>query len=184
MLPDFRVRQRDYLLEISRTITQELDLDKVLERILNISIEMLAGQAGIIALRKLTGGWNVRVAHGLPPAFLKFIESLLSQLPDIGQAHFSEVDIAEINQRLQELTYTASMGYYTSVALPMISRGSIVGVVFIFRNYSGTFSANDHVILASFANQAAIAVQNAQYFAQVTQEKLRLDALLDRKSVV
>lgn len=179
MLPDFRVRQRDYLLEISRTITQELDLDKVLERILNISIEMLAGQAGIIALRKLTGGWNVRVAHGLPPAFLKFIESLLSQLPDIGQANFTEVDIAEINQRLQELTYTASMGYYTSVALPMISRGSIVGVVFIFRNYSGTFSANDHVILASFANQAAIAVQNAQYFAQVTQEKLRLDALLD-----
>ena len=27
MLPDFRVRQRDYLLEISRAITEELDLD-------------------------------------------------------------------------------------------------------------------------------------------------------------
>ena len=52
MLPDFRVRQRDYLLEISRALTQELDLDKLLERILNISIEMLAGQAGLIALRR------------------------------------------------------------------------------------------------------------------------------------
>ncbi len=30
MLPDLRVRQRDYLLEILRAITQELDLDKVL----------------------------------------------------------------------------------------------------------------------------------------------------------
>ena len=45
MLPDFRVRQRDYLLEISRALTQELDIEKLLARILKISIEMLAGQA-------------------------------------------------------------------------------------------------------------------------------------------
>jgi GAF domain-containing protein len=50
LLPDFRVRQRDYLLEISRAITQELNLDSLLARILTISIEMLAGQAGLIAL--------------------------------------------------------------------------------------------------------------------------------------
>jgi len=68
MLPDFRVRQRDYLLEISRALTQELDLDKLLERILNISIEMLAGQAGLIALRSETQGWQIRVSTGLPPA--------------------------------------------------------------------------------------------------------------------
>ena len=45
LLPDFRVRQRDYLLEISRMLTQELDLEKLLARILRVSIEMLAGQA-------------------------------------------------------------------------------------------------------------------------------------------
>ena len=50
MLPDLRVRQRDYLLEIGRAITQELDLDNLLARILNISVEMLAGQAGLISL--------------------------------------------------------------------------------------------------------------------------------------
>ena len=52
MLPDFRVRQRDYLLEISRALTQELDLEKLLARILRIAIEMLAGQAGLIALKE------------------------------------------------------------------------------------------------------------------------------------
>jgi hypothetical protein len=57
MLPDIRVRQRDYLLEISRALTQELDLDALLERILRISIEMLAGQAGLLVLRGDTGGW-------------------------------------------------------------------------------------------------------------------------------
>jgi hypothetical protein len=30
MLPDFRVRQRDYLLEIGRAITLELNLDNLL----------------------------------------------------------------------------------------------------------------------------------------------------------
>ena len=59
MLPDFRVRQRDYLLEISRALTQELDLDKLLGRILYISAEMLAGQGGLIALRSEKGGWKV-----------------------------------------------------------------------------------------------------------------------------
>ena len=52
MLPDFCVRQRDYLLEISRALTQELDLEKLLARILRIAIEMLAGQAGLIALKE------------------------------------------------------------------------------------------------------------------------------------
>ena len=32
MLPDFRVRQRDYLLEINRAITEVLDLEQVLNR--------------------------------------------------------------------------------------------------------------------------------------------------------
>ena len=71
MLPDFRVRQRDYLLEISRALTQELNLDKLLERILYISAEMLAGQAGLIALRSKPGGWTVAATHRLPPAFAR-----------------------------------------------------------------------------------------------------------------
>ncbi len=69
MLPDFRVRQRDYLLEIGRALTQELNLDKLLARILNISVEMLAGQSGLIILRNEEGGWNLATSHGIPPLF-------------------------------------------------------------------------------------------------------------------
>jgi GAF domain-containing protein len=70
MLPDLRVRQRDYLLEIGRAITQELDLDKLLARILNISVEMLAGQAGLISLRGEEGGWTIGTSHGIPAPFI------------------------------------------------------------------------------------------------------------------
>ena len=76
MLPDFRVRQRDYLLEISRALTQELNLEKLLARILRIAIEMLAGQAGIIALKE--DGWRVAAAQGIPPAFISYLTPLLA----------------------------------------------------------------------------------------------------------
>ncbi|MDR3574071.1 MAG: ATP-binding protein [Anaerolineaceae bacterium] len=178
MLPDSRVRQRDYLLEIAQALTQELDLDKLLERILVISIEMLAGQAGLIALRSQTGGWRVRVSNGLPPAFLRYVEPLLTQIPPDPE-NPQNYELSEINRRLASLTFTASMGSLTGVALPLLARSKVVGVIFIFRGYPGGFSANDRSLLQSFATQAAIAVQNAQLYSQVNEEKQRLDALLD-----
>lgn len=171
MLPDFRVRQRDYLLEISRALTQELDLEKLLARILRIAIEMLAGQAGIIALKE--DGWRVATAHGIAPAFLSYLSPLLEE------ENVRELNVSELNRMLKELTYTASMGLLNGTALPLAAHGQVIGVIFIFRNYQDLFTPNDRVILQSFADQAAIAVFNARLYGQVSYEKQRLDALLD-----
>lgn len=172
MLPDFRVRQRDYLLEISRALTQELDLEKLLARILRIAIEMLAGQAGLIALKDQEG-WRVAAAHGIAPAFLSYLTPLLAE------ENVRELDVRELNRMLQELTYTASMGLLNGTGLPLATHGQVIGVIFIFRNYPDLFTQNDRVLLQSFADQAAIAVFNAQLYGQVSYEKQRLDALLD-----
>ncbi|MBI9046239.1 MAG: PAS domain-containing protein [Anaerolineaceae bacterium] len=180
MLPDFRVRQRDYLLEISRALTQELDLDKLLGRILHISIEMVVGQAGLIALRSKTGKWRVHVSHALPPAFLKIIEPYLSEIkPTTDDEESTDWEIPEINRILKKLTHAASLGLLTGVGLPLLTNKMVVGVIFIFRGYRSVFSKNDRALLQSFADQAAIAVQNAQNYAQITQEKQRLDAILE-----
>lgn len=177
MLPDFRVRQRDYLLEIARALTQELDLETLLDRILQISEEMLAGQAGLIALREPSGNWRVSVSHSIPKQFLRFIEPLLSSVSE--QAAEERSEIPEINRILKELTFSASLGFLTGVGLPLIARQKVIGVIFIFRSYAGKFSTNDQTLLSSFANQAAVAVQNAQLYSQVREEKQRMDALLD-----
>jgi PAS domain S-box-containing protein len=173
MLPDFRVRQRDYLLEISRALTQELDLEKLLARILRISIEMLAGQAGLIALKE-QDGWRVATAHGIAPAFLSYLTPLLAE------EKVRELDVRELNRMLKELTYTASQGLLNGTALPLSTHGQqLIGVIFIFRNYPDLFSPNDRLLLQSFADQAAIAVFNARLYGQVSYEKQRLDALLE-----
>jgi len=171
MLPDFRVRQRDYLLEISRALTQELDQEKLLARILRIAIEMLAGQAGIIALKE--DGWRVATAYGIAAAFMSYLTPLLAE------ENVRELDVSELNRMLKELTYTASMGLLNGTALPLAAHGQVIGVIFIFRNYQDLFTSNDRVILQSFADQAAIAVFNARLYGQVSYEKQRLDALLD-----
>lgn len=177
MLPDFRVRQRDYLLEIARALTEELDLDALLNRILTVSVEMLAGQAGLIALRTETGGWKVQVSQGIPPIFLRFLTPYLSQIPENPDPQ--RFELPEINRVLKELTRTASLGLLTGVGLPLVARQKVAGVIFIFRSYPDLFSANDRTLLSSFANQAAIAVQNAQLYTQINRDKQRLSALLD-----
>src|SRR5512139_3271068 len=171
MLPDFRVRQRDYLLEISRALTQELDLEKLLTRILKIAIEMLAGQAGLIALKE--EGWRVAAAHGIASQFLSYLTPLLAD------ENVRELNVNELNRMLKELTYTASMGLLNGTALPLAAHEQVIGVIFIFRNYPDLFTPNDRVLLQSFADQAAIAVFNARLYGEVSYEKQRLDALLD-----
>jgi K+-sensing histidine kinase KdpD len=177
MLPDFRVRQRDYLLEIARAITQELDLDKVLERILRHAADLLAGQAGLVALRAQQGGWRLAASHGIPEALRSYLDPILAAVPDHEDP--ARFEIPEINRILQRLARQVSLGLLTGVGLPLIAQNRVMGVIFVFRNYRGSFSRNDRSLLQSFADQAAVAVQNAQLYAQTRQEKQRMDAVLD-----
>ena len=177
MLPDHRIRQRDYLLEITRSLTQELNLDILLQRILELAAEMLAGKAGLIALREEEGGWNIGASYGIQPTFLQYLEPILAEIPEKEDQAGQE--LPQVNRMLQLLTKRASMNLLTGVGLPLISEKRVIGLIFIFRGYEGSFSKNDRAILQSFADQAAIAVINAQLYTQVSRDKSRLDALVD-----
>jgi len=198
MLPDYRTRQRDYLLEIARAMTQELDLEKLLERILRLSVEILAGQAGLITLLDDTssdatnsaGNWSIAAAHGISPEVLEHLEPLLADVsraenqagpdPDSDEENPDQFGTPEVNRLMQTLTQVARTNLLSGVALPLSTRSErVIGLIFVFRAYRGSFSTNDRNLLQSFANQAAIAVQNAQLYTQVRREKQRLDALLD-----
>ncbi len=177
MLPDFRVRQRDYLLEISRALTEELDLATVLTRILHAATELLAGQAGLVVLREEEARWRIRAHYGIPDPFLDSFKPMLADIPEHGDAR--RFALPEINRRLRASTEAASLGLQHGVALPMVARNEVVGLIYIFRSYATAFTNNDRTLLASFANQAAIAVHNARLYQQTSAEKRRLDAILD-----
>lgn len=177
MLPDFRIRQRDYLLEISRALTSELNLDALLTRIVRFAVEMLAGQAGLIALRSDEGHWEIAAAYGIPGGFVRYLNTHLRNITpseeDVQQ------ELAQVYESLQGLTKNTSLGLLASVGLQLVVFERVIGVIFIFRGYASRFSTNDRALLQSFATQAAIAVNNAQLYTQVSRDKQRMDALLD-----
>lgn len=173
MLPDHRVRQREYLLEISRALTEELNLNTLLSRILHIAIEMLSGHAGFIALAGDAGDWHIAINQGIPPALLSYLETWLASLSESEEG--TEERIPEINRMLSDI----SMGMITGVGIGMKVQQSTIGQIFVFRNYRASFSTNDYSILNSFANQAAIAVRNARLYTQVTRQNLRMAGLLN-----
>jgi len=81
MLRDYQVRQREYLLEISRAITAQLDLDAVLRLIIQYAVEMLRGRAGLIALRQDDGTFHVRASYGLPAKLPHLFAPLFADIP-------------------------------------------------------------------------------------------------------
>jgi PAS domain S-box-containing protein len=178
MLTDYRVRQRDHLLEISRALTAQLDLDELLEMVLEAATEMLSGQASLIALRDPDeGDFEIRASYGLPQALVPYFEPLLSDIPDYADP--SRFQIPGLAEKLGKIVTQLALHLQQVVALPMSIGEDLIGVLYVFRSYGSRFTSNDRRVLASFADQAAIAVYNAQLYERVSQEKRRLDAILE-----
>jgi PAS domain S-box-containing protein len=169
------IRQRDYLLDISRAITSQLSLSEVLRRILQAATEMLGGQAGLIALADSREAFTVRASYGVNPAVLHLFAPLLTDIPRSDPESFA---IPELDRKMQLVAHAAGLGLHQVVALPMTIGSEMVGVVYIFREYGGRFDRNEIRLLQSFADQAAIAVHNARLYEQMSTEKQRLDAIL------
>ena len=180
MLIDYRVRQREYLLAISRALTAQLDLEEVLRLILQSAVEILAGKAGIIALQDQDGGFHIRAAFGIAARLLDLFSPLIAAIPDPRDKDRGA--IAEFERRMRQVTQASDLDLTQAVSLPMQVGGNLLGVIFIFRGGSITFTLNDRQMLRSFADQAAIAVHNAQLYRQVSQEKQRLDAILEHSA--
>jgi len=177
MLTDYRVRQREYLLEISRALTAQLNLDELLQMVLEAATKMMTGQAGLIALRGPDGSFAIGASYGLPQALLPYFESLLTDIPD--DADRSRFHIPGLADKLGRVVAGLGLRLQQVVALPMPIGRELIGVLYVFRAYGTRFTANDRQVLATFADQAAVAVHNAQLYERLSQEKHRLDAILE-----
>lgn len=177
MLTDYRVRQREYLLEISRALTAQLKLDELLQMVLEAATNMLAGQAGLIALRGPDGSFTIHASYGLPSALVPYFAPLLTDIPD--DADHRRFHIPGLAEKLGLVATELGLRLQQVVALPMSIREELIGALYVFRAYGTRFTADERQILASFADQAAIAVHNAQLYERISQEKRRLDAILE-----
>lgn len=175
----YQLRQREYLLEISRAITSRLDLPSVLRLILNSAADLVRAEAGLVALRR---GQNTALAihahYGIPAVLLSLFTPLLDDFPLQAEGYV----LPDLQARLNLVARAVRLPLSQVIALPLIFEDRLLGIIYLFRGGSVAFSVNDRDVLASFADQAAIAVRNAQLYQQVSAEKRQLDAIIEHSA--
>ena len=174
---DHRLLQREYLLEISRALTEQLDLGSVLSLVIDYAVQMTSGTSGLIALydEENSGELRISVSSGLSredlPAFARLLSLTPSDLPQRGDAILREI-ATDTGLTLRQMS-----------ALPLTLRDTLVGMIFVFRAaLNVAFSDDDRRVIREFADQAAIAVSNARLYQRVLREKQHLDAMIEQSA--
>ncbi len=178
-----RIAALTVLQDVARDLTSELDLNKLLRKILHSAVRVLKASAGSLLLwDEATNELVFAVTDGGAGEALEG-----RRMPaDKGIAgwvftHCQPDIVHEV--RSNDRFYSAideSLGYRTSslVAVPMIAKGQGIGVLEVLNKKSGRrFDENDRDILYALAGQAAIAIMNARLYQEVCEEKDRIIAL-------
>jgi PAS domain S-box-containing protein len=169
-----RLRQHEILLHISNVMTAQLDINALLSLIINSAVDLLAGNAGVIALRDESGELHIHAAAHIPQSQWSAFNTLVSRYQANPKHVFAQEDVIDtrhlIPMTLRQMT-----------SLAMTYHGTQIGVIFVFRQaVNVAFDSADQALLSAFANQAAIAVTNARLFQSLVREKQHLAAIVEQ----
>ena len=178
-----RIAALTVLQDVARNLTSELDLNKLLRKILHSAVTVLKASAGSLLLwdeatNELVfvvtdGGAGEALEGQRMPADRGIAGWVFThRQPDI-------VHDVRSDERFYR-TIDESLGYRTSslITVPMITKGQGIGVLQVLNKKSGErFDQNDRDILYALAGQAAIAIMNARLYQEVRDEKDRIIAL-------
>ncbi len=173
---NYRQRQLEALLEISRALTSRLDLPSLLRTILGYAAEMVRAEVGYVALTTSQHTLRLTTGYGLPSDVFHALAPYLAQKSPAGE-FWTET---ELRRQLKIVAETTGLALEQVVALPLVlADEEIVGGIFLFRSGSVAFTPGDRSLLRDFADQAAIAVRNARQMEQLREEKARVEAVIE-----
>ncbi len=184
-----RLNELSTLLQTSAYVLSSLDSQTVLNRILNqvehlLNVEMSA----IVALDERVGVFRFQASHGFPQ---KHIESL-SIIPNdpnsvITRAIQDGIPVQVSNTETDSEfviphEQARSAGYHSLLAIPLNTQHAPPSALLIFRAEPHIFTTQEITLLSNFANQAAMAIENAALYARsdtrLQEQTRRLEALI------
>lgn len=177
-LSNYQLRQRDYLLRINQAISAQLDLQTVLSLVVEYAVEIVAGNYGFIALYESPDDeLHIAVAHNIVPEQYTAFAPLLRELASAETAHDAQAEAVWRSAEQLQLPLRQM------VALPLLSRDAPIGVIVVFRAaVNVAFTLADQALIAAFASQAAVAVQNARLYQSAVEEQQRLHAIIEQSA--
>ena len=171
------LRQQTAMAEVLRIISgARADLSNVLNVVLSRAVELCDAQEGLIT--RVDGETMVHVAaHGeFTRGVLGLVVPVNNDLLNGRAVHFPDLSEPAVLATLHEAERDVVVrgGLKTMLAAPMYRDTTLGGVVVLMRNDIRPFSPSQITLLQTFADQAAIAIENARLFQELENRNTEL----------
>lgn len=147
--------------ELQRDIGLELDLDKLLEKILEHTFEFLNCDRGVILMPDENGQFVPRVYKTIKEGKLTISSTLLKQVQK-EKAGILSSD-AQMDNRFKGARSIIMQGVRASMAVPILHQDDLLGIMVIDSMVAvNAYTEKDLYLLSNIANQAAQFIKNLQ----------------------
>ena len=166
-----RQSQLGALMGVGRAINSSLGLSRVLEEVMDTLIELMRAERGFLMLRESNGELSVRIARGLAHINLEE-EAFNVSRTIVGQVAESGEPILT-NNALDDPRFGSQMSIAmhqlrSILCAPLKIKNQLIGVIYVDnRARAGIFKEPDLGLIMAFADQAAVAIDNAQLFEDI-----------------
>jgi adenylate cyclase len=168
-------RQLRALQEVGAVINSSLEQTEVLNAVMDTIIQLTGAERGFMMLvDEDTGEFQVEVARNINRETLEgsSFEISLSIVNSVAKSGDPVVTTnAQADPRFAGQESIISYNLRSILCVPLKIKDNIIGVIYADnRIVSGIFVDADRDLLASFANQAAVAIENARLFRQIREQ--------------
>lgn len=159
------------LTEISQVINSSLDLDDVLRFVMDNIIRLTGAERGFMMLRDASGQMTSRIARNWEQESLNESEhavsrTVMQRVIETGEAVLTTN--AQEDPRFGGQESIIAFNLRSILCVPLKVKNDMIGVIYADnRIRSGIFNESERDLLGVFANQAAIAIENARLFASL-----------------
>lgn len=160
------------LVQTADMINSTLDLDSVLNQAMDTVIQLTGAERSYLMLRnEQTGTLEYRVARNLDRDQLDnqdfmVSKSVINQVAEHGEPVVTTN--AQSDPRFAEQASIVSFALRSILCVPLKIKDRVTGVIYADnRIRAGLFGDGELELLFAFANQAAVAIENAQLFERI-----------------
>jgi signal transduction histidine kinase len=191
LIEEVQARNRDLtaLGEVGRAVSSTLDLKAVLKTIVERAVELSGTDAGsIFYFRPDLGRFELGETFGLDEEVVATYRRL-----DIGagqtglgeaMAKRQPVQVPDVMKRPSNALRDAALkaGRHAALIVPLIGSEGALGALVLQRRRTGEFARSVVSLMQSFADQSAIALENARLFEEIAKKSRELEIASQHKS--